>query len=241
MSETDDGTQGQKQKTSKLAIASMVIGIVSVSSQLLVGIVLLLGVLGLILGIVALIKIKKGRGMLKGRGFAIAGVVTSAVGLMLGWYFLVWQLDRIRPKAHQLLCAANLRRIGSVMHIYSNENDGKYPTVDKWCDLLIECTDVPEKCFVCKGALSRGDEGRCHYAINPNCEPNSAGDIVLLFETKGGWNQFGGPEMVTFENHYIEGGCNILFNDGHVEFVRQQWVEDEKPERFGELKWGEEK
>jgi len=224
MREIDDGTQGQKPKTSKLAIASMVIGIVSVSSQLLVGIVLLLGVLGLIFGIVALIKIKKGGGMLKGRGFAIAGVVTSAVGLMLGWYFIILALGRMRKKAHHVLCIANLKRLGSVMHIYSNENDGKYPIVDKWCDLLKEY--VPEKVFVCPSA----GEGRCHYAINPNCEPNSPGDIVLLFETKGGWNQFGGPELLTADNHMGK-GCNVLFNDGHVEFVH--------PERPGELKWGE--
>jgi len=42
------------------------------------------------------------------------------------------------------------------------------------------------------------------------------------------WNQFGGPEILTTENH--EGkGCNILFNDSRVEFV--------KTERLGELKW----
>jgi len=42
------------------------------------------------------------------------------------------------------------------------------------------------------------------------------------------WNQFGGPEILTIENHNGQ-GCFILFNDGRVEFV--------KPERLGELKW----
>ena len=53
-------------------------------------------------------------------------------------------------------------------------------------------------------------------------------DVVLLFETKAGWNQFGGPELLTTEHH--EGkGCNVLFNDGDVEFI--------KKEQVGELKW----
>lgn len=52
--------------------------------------------------------------------------------------------------------------------------------------------------------------------------------IVLLFETKGGWNQFGGLELLTTENHEGE-GANILFNDGEVRFL--------KPDRFGKLKW----
>jgi prepilin-type processing-associated H-X9-DG protein len=72
----------------------------------------------------------------------------------------------------------------------------------------------------------------CHYAINPKAKPNSPADVVLLFETKHGWNQFGGPEILNDENHLkLEGrkGCNILFNDGSVKFI--------EPEQFGELKW----
>jgi len=68
--------------------------------------------------------------------------------------------------------------------------------------------------------------------MNPNCEPNSPTDMVLLFETKGSWNQFGGPEILTLENHKGE-VCCVLFNDGQVEFVRA--------ERLGQLKWVVEK
>jgi len=42
------------------------------------------------------------------------------------------------------------------------------------------------------------------------------------------WNQVGGPEILTTENHKGK-GCNVLFNNGRVEFV--------KPEQLGELKW----
>ncbi|MFH1369948.1 MAG: H-X9-DG-CTERM domain-containing protein [Planctomycetota bacterium] len=41
---------------------------------------------------------------------------------------------------------------------------------------------------------------------------------MLLFETEDGWNQSGGLELLTNENHHGE-GSNILFCDGHVEFV----------------------
>ena len=40
------------------------------------------------------------------------------------------------------------------------------------------------------------------------------------------WNQAGGPELLTVENHK---GCNVLFNDIHVEFV--------KTEKLKDLKW----
>ncbi len=52
--------------------------------------------------------------------------------------------------------------------------------------------------------------------------------MVLLFETEAGWNQSGEDELLTTENH--EGrGCNILFNDGRVQFV--------PTERLGNLRW----
>jgi len=69
----------------------------------------------------------------------------------------------------------------------------------------------------------------CHYAINPSCEPNSPGDMVLLFETKAGWNQSGGPELFTFDNHDPKGGC-VLLNDGTVKFIRTA-------EEFQQLRW----
>ena len=55
--------------------------------------------------------------------------------------------------------------------------------------------------------------------MNPNCQRNSPGDMVLLFETKAGWNRHGGSELFSFGNHDPWDGC-VLLNDGTVLFVR---------------------
>jgi len=73
------------------------------------------------------------------------------------------------------------------------------------------------KAYQCPGA----GEGRCHYAMNSNCGADSPGEMVLLFETKAGWNQHGGPELFTFDNHDAQGGC-VLLNDGTVKFIRTE-------------------
>ena len=52
-------------------------------------------------------------------------------------------------------------------------------------------------------------------------------DVVLLFESKPGWNRFGGPELLTFDNHGGR-GCNILFSDGNVRFIKPEDVNDLK-------------
>lgn len=59
------------------------------------------------------------------------------------------------------------------------------------------------------------------YAMNPKCREDSPKDMVFLFESKPGWNQHGGPELFTFDNHDPRGGC-VLLNDGTVKFIRTE-------------------
>ena len=62
-------------KTSGLAIASLILGILGFCTFGLAGIA------GFILGIVGLIVISKSAGQIKGGGLAIAGIIVSAVSL----------------------------------------------------------------------------------------------------------------------------------------------------------------
>ena len=117
------------------------------------------------------------------------------------------------------------------MLIYANGFGDEFPTPDKWCDLLIEYAEVTPKSFVCP--TSRAKEGQNSYAMNKNVAGNKRSglppDVVLLFESdKPNWNQVGGPELLTTENHKGK-GCNVLFVDYNVEFV--------KTEQLGKLKW----
>ncbi len=82
--------------------------------------------------------------------------------------------------------------------------------------------------LICPSAKTFGDTSPCHYAMNPNCSPDSPGDVVLLFESWGGWSQHGGAELLARGRHDGD-GLNICFNDGHVELVR--------PEDLNDLRW----
>lgn len=103
----------------------------------------------------------------------------------------------------------------------------------------IEETNIPPKVIFLRDYNEAGRKKYVYlikgsnYALNPNAEPNSPPDTVLLFETKMGWNQFGGPELVSVKHHlfiYEKEGCNILFNDGSVKFI--------KPQDVSKLNWG---
>ena len=129
--------------------------------------------------------------------------------------------------AERIFCGTSISGLGGEMRMYSYNNGGQYPAASKWCDLIVEQYGTRPRRFYCPSSA----EHQNPFAMNPNCEPNSPPDTVLLFETKGGWNQFGGAEILTTENHKGK-GCNILFNDGHTKFV--------KPEEFDKLNWGDE-
>jgi prepilin-type processing-associated H-X9-DG protein len=118
------------------------------------------------------------------------------------------------------------------MYVYSFDYDDTLPTGDQWCDLLMDEADVGAKSLVCPS----GSAGECHYAMNENAiklDASMLSDMVLLFEVSApGWNLVGGPEMLSTENHNGD-GCNVLFGDGHTEFVRSgeidrlRWSADE--------------
>lgn len=144
--------------------------------------------------------------------------------------------QQILPFDLRVRCAMNLERLHTDLKSYL-EDKKKYPPASKWCDVLSQGIPVPgpsggtyiqsfgEWFLVCPNE----PEGKCHYAINPNCRPDSLPDTVLLFETKDGWNQHGGPELFTFDNHNPKGGC-VLLNDGTIKFIHTK-------EELQQLRW----
>lgn len=65
-------------KTSGMAITSMIL---SISSFSLLGVFGIVWIISLVFGIIALNKINKSGGQIKGKGFAITGIATSSAGL----------------------------------------------------------------------------------------------------------------------------------------------------------------
>ncbi len=200
-------------KTSGLVIATLVLGILSFFTC---GITVIPAI---ILGIVGLVRIGRSGGRITGRGFAVGGIIVALLMCVLA-------MLNIRKQVFRMWCGTNMSLLGMAMLVYSNDYDDKLPTPSKWCDLLVEHTDVTEKGLRCPGA----PEGPCNYAMNKNVEKlgiRSPPDMVVLFETHPGWNQSGGPEILTTNNHQGE-GCNVLFMDSHVEFVKTEDLDDLK-------------
>lgn len=117
-------------------------------------------------------------------------------------------------------CAEHLSHLKYPFKEYADNHDGRYPPCVQWCDLLIATDAGFARDLVCKA----GSPARSHYAMNRHATPDSPGNVVLLFETDGGWNQSGGVELLTTDNHKGK-GCNVLYVGGYVQFVRSKDID----------------
>jgi prepilin-type processing-associated H-X9-DG protein len=148
---------------------------------------------------------------------------------------LLWRIKQLlpwfrRPQGSRVVCGTNLAGLSGALRVYANDSDAKFPPPNKWCDLLVDLDFTTPQQFLCSDARRAGDRGPGHYAINPNATPYSDPNVVLLFETKAGWNQFGGPEILTIRRHDGMGkGSNIAFVDGKVKFINRK--------ELSKLKW----
>lgn len=212
-------------KTSGMAIASLVLG--------LVGFCGVTAIMGMILGLVATIRIGKSNGQLKGKGLAISGMILSslmflvflgaAAGVLLPALSKArYQRQYDRPQYSD--CGGNVKKIALAIRLYADEHEGKCPPATQWCDDVLPNLEGRQ---IFKCAQRRGGEGA--YGFNAKLAGRTLSaippDTVMIFETDKGWNTTGGEgEVVTSPPH----GRNFVFGfaDGSVrELTREELAE----------------
>jgi prepilin-type processing-associated H-X9-DG protein len=250
--------QSSLPRTSRLAIASFVMGLVSLVICVLWPVLVLPAI---ICGIVALVKISDSGGSLKGKGYAITGIILPAVMAILLPFLAIFAaimmpaIAKAKDIAQRTICETNLRGLGASITVYANDCNDQLPPADHWCELLVSKGKVLPKSLLCPN--SDAVEGESSYAMNIHVVGKKLSrlpaDMVLLFETDTGkdngprteiintrashpvypkrWNQAGGQEMLAAHSHKGD-GCNVLFADGHTEFIcgdklqRLRWTAD---------------
>ena len=105
-------------KTSGLAIASLVLGILSI-------VFFPVGLIAIILGIVSIVIIEKSGGRITGRGFAIVGIVVPVLMFFLIIVLLLPALTRARQQAKRAVCLSNLMQLSLAWIMYADDNDDR--------------------------------------------------------------------------------------------------------------------
>jgi prepilin-type processing-associated H-X9-DG protein len=209
----------QSGPTSGIAMAALICGILFFFP--------LTALLAIIFGIIGLAKTNNPA--VKGRGFAIAGLVLGSIGLVFSICsisILLPSLNRARETANRVKCGSNLRQIGQAMLLYANENRGAYPPRPE--DLLLT-QDIESIVFVCPSTNDTPAPGSS--GPQQATKLTAGGHDSYVYLGKGLRNTAGFKTVLAYEpmsNH--KNGMNVLFGDGHVEFlsgVMAQKVESE--------------
>jgi prepilin-type processing-associated H-X9-DG protein len=211
-------------KTSGLAITSLVLGILGLFSC---GATALFG---LVFGIIALTSVKRSGGTLKGDGIALAGIIVSAIFLLMIPIFAAMLLPALaaaKQRAQTINCVSNEKVLAMAVRIYANEHTNHFPPAATWCDAIKTHTGDSERVFKCP-AVATG-ASRCDYGFNAALDGTDESKVnpqtVMLFESDGGWNANGGSEsMATPARHQNGHVCVVAFADGSVQEIRESQV-----------------
>ena len=238
------------QKTSGLAIASLVLGILGIVTCI-GGIVL--SPIGLILGIVANSSINKDSG-LGGKGLAIAGIVVSGLYLLfipITASVLFPVFAKAREKARQSQCMSQLRQLATATQMYAQDNDGQFPGKD-WVTQIAPYVGDSHMMFRCPSDAAADTSVSYGYSaamvtskghgIHIDEVVDPAGFITLcdaspspIYPEGGLVGDPGKGATVAPDNRHSR-GITVGYNDGHVEFHHGGFVEgDEENEVYRSL------
>ncbi|HEY2589315.1 MAG TPA: DUF4190 domain-containing protein [Tepidisphaeraceae bacterium] len=224
--------------TSGWAITSLVTGIITVVLFCVPFLAQLTGILAIVGGILGLKRTAPASAApAGGRGMAIAGLITGGFGLLISLLFVVPFMmgatgtflpafANAREAANRVKCAANMRQLGTALVMYANNNNGAFP--NKLEDVLTADPTLDRNVFVCPDddkappSATNAQTAAHEIASGKNCSylyvgegvtTSASADTVLLYEPLG-----------LHKKH--NPGMNVLFADGHVEFVKEA---DAKP------------
>lgn len=128
-----------------------------------------------------------------------------------------------KTRAKEIVCRSNLKSIALSVILYSQDNDAKWPTAEKWNDMTVDYlgSKKPNMC----PSVKKQEPKTCAFVFNHNLYELKGPiprDMVLAFEGPVGWNQTGGAEdMVYRHGTEKEPSCNVALTDGSVMRVRK--------------------
>ena len=217
-----------KQPGSGMAIASLVMGIASIVMVITSTVIeenmpmvfcgFFLGIASIIFSINSLIKIYKG--LQRGKGYAVAGLVT---GIVVIAFSLFPKLNCERPGARRISCISNLKQIGLAIRMYSQENKEQFPDKSgaEGLEMLraggylenVKIYTCPSTKTVSKDGEKLTEENVSYVYVGGYNIESTPLDTAIAYDKPNNHKKYG----------------NILFTDGHVQgYAGAKWMDNIK-------------
>lgn len=139
-------------------------------------------------------------------------MILVVIGAFIG-FFAVSPGDINRVPAMVTLYHWQFFELGRDLDDFKKEN-GKMPDAEKWCDVLSESS---ESSWYLQGP--KEEKSSCRMALNENIlnlKGDIPGDMIVAFQSKPGWNQTGGLELIETTTDRFA----ALLGDGNVKVFR---------------------
>ena len=142
---------------------------------------------------------------------------SAQILLVLGALFLM-PATQSRTPSRRVMCASNLRQIGLAIVMYANDNKGQLPP-----DLgtVLVTQDLTSEVFVCPSSDDERAHGPTTQALLQDLAKPGHCSYILASPLPSTWNLLTPAHVLAYEpptNHNGD-GMNVLFGDGHVEFM----------------------
>lgn len=180
---------------------------------------------GLILGIIARKRSGPNPSAIRRRANIAVTLASIEIFLVAAVALLLPTLCRSSESANRVKCGSNLRQIGQALSLYAEAHGGRFPhTLDA---LLGDNPDLTGAVFVCPSANDTAAPGATpqERARHLRSEPHHLSYIYAAADL---------PAASVSPNHVLayeplanhqNAGMNVLFGDGHVDFVDRKFAE----------------
>lgn len=205
----------QKPKTSGLAIAALVCGVLSFCTMGVAGLV------AVVLGIMAVSAVNKSDGQQAGKGLAVGGIALGAVGMLFGVGLILALIPALNSARNTALMTQDMstgRQLAVALISYAIDNDGQFPTDLGELDVYAGGNASFESAF--------GTGAPSGLTLTPQAEEF---DPALLKKRGGFWYVLGGLELdsgspatiMAFSRHVSPDQPSrvVVYLDGHVNLV----------------------
>lgn len=124
-------------------------------------------------------------------------------------------------------CASHLQQIGQAIYLYADENQGAMPPN---LAVLSDTVDLPAEVFVCPSADETTSAATRPDALVADLAPGGGHLSYIYVAGLGRYATLTASDVVAFESPGRHpksfDGANLLFGDGHVEFVEAKAAAD---------------